>query len=43
MHASEVFAMINQALQIMVIGVIGVFSVLTIFYLTLKLMMRGKK
>ena len=39
MAAHEVKEMINTALQAMGIGVLGVFSVLAIFYFTLKLMM----
>jgi hypothetical protein len=39
MNSTEVLEMIRQALYTMLIGVLGVFSVLTVFYLTLKLMM----
>jgi len=42
MPADEVFSMIGTALQTMVIGVLGVFTVLSVFYLTLKLLMRNK-
>jgi len=39
MASHEVMDMINHALQAMGIGILGVFSVLAVFYLILKLMM----
>jgi hypothetical protein len=39
MAANEVMDMINHALQAMGIGILGVFSVLAVFYLVLKLLM----
>ena len=38
MTANEVTSMINQALQAMAIGIPGVFLVLGVFYITLKLL-----
>ena len=39
MSTSEVIDMINHAFQAMGIGILGVFSVLAVFYFVLKLMM----
>ena len=39
MPASEVVSMIKEALRTMAIGVPGVFVVLSVFYIALKLMM----
>jgi hypothetical protein len=41
METSAILAMIGQALQVMVIGIPGVFAVLSVFYIVLKLMMRA--
>ena len=43
MPANEVTRMLREALQAMGIGVLGVFAVLAVFYIVLKLLMsRGK-
>ena len=41
MPAHEVFEMIRQGLQAMGIGILGVFSVLAVFYLSIKLFMKS--
>ena len=39
MPTSEVFGMINQALGAMIVGVSGVFAVLAVFYISVKVLM----